>query len=262
MAVLIPVILFQGFASAAAEGANNNNNWSEIIANIPKYVFPAVFFSNMDGPFADSGLYPLGTIVYTVVVFIVTIKISYIESRTYTLFTHLFAFASIAIWFTYQFAYSRIVAWLNSRPNSGGGQEIGFDAIGLDFQFFNAQLTIWVILVFVLALTLILCDFTFYAWMRVGNKWDKIFIHLRKQHDQEESSSSAGTAQHHRHMSSSTNSLNASGNRDSLKHTQANLAKTALAEWRRLKLSYRDWARLIPWWQKWEAKNDVNPDGF
>lgn len=271
MAVLIPVILFQGFASSAvADGASNNNNWSDIISNLPKYVFPTVFFSNLDGPLGESGLYPLGTIVYTLVVFIVTIKIAYIESRTYTIFTHLFVFISLSIWFLYQFAYSRIVAWLNSRLNTGGGPDMGFDAIGLDYQFFNSQPLLWLIILFVCTLTLILCDFTFYAWLRIGNKWDKIFRYLSRHHDAgslETSSSGSGGGNGARALSTSTNSLNiasSSGHNrsESLKNTQANLAKIALAEWRRLKLRYRDWALLIPWWQKWEAENEVHPDGF
>ncbi|CAJ0863299.1 14311_t:CDS:2 [Entrophospora sp. SA101] len=53
-------------------------------------------------------LYELGLIVYTCVVFVVTIKIAYLECHNWTIITHITSFITIFGWFLYQTVYSYI----------------------------------------------------------------------------------------------------------------------------------------------------------
>ncbi|OUM68577.1 hypothetical protein PIROE2DRAFT_53189 [Piromyces sp. E2] len=62
----------------------------------------------------DNSLYFIGTVVFTSAIFIVTIKICYIESHNYTWFTHAAAFASIFLWFGFNFIYQRFAYILNT----------------------------------------------------------------------------------------------------------------------------------------------------
>lgn len=57
----------------------------------------------------DDGMYLLGAMVYTSVVFVVTFKIGFIESNNWTWANHLANWGSIAVWFIFQAVYSKLI---------------------------------------------------------------------------------------------------------------------------------------------------------
>ncbi|KAI9141568.1 hypothetical protein BKA69DRAFT_1038322 [Paraphysoderma sedebokerense] len=70
---------------------------------------------------STDSLYLLGTICYTIVVFVATIQVSYITPRTITLPLHVCAFFTLLIWFVWQMVYS--VVW--------SSLSLGYDQFGV-----------------------------------------------------------------------------------------------------------------------------------
>ncbi|KAF9436520.1 hypothetical protein BGZ76_003704 [Entomortierella beljakovae] len=56
----------------------------------------------------DEALFPMGVVVYTSIVFVVTIKIAYLETHNWSLVTHITTFLTFAAWFLYNTVYSFI----------------------------------------------------------------------------------------------------------------------------------------------------------
>ena len=93
--VFIPFILYNCFAPKSDNG--NGLSWN--LQNL--------FRRDGSSYLQDNALYFIGTIVFTSAIFIVTIKICYIESHNYTWFTHAAAFLSLFFWFGFNFIYQR-----------------------------------------------------------------------------------------------------------------------------------------------------------
>ncbi|ORX60795.1 phospholipid-translocating P-type ATPase [Piromyces finnis] len=119
--VLIPFILYNCFAPIPKD---DQYNYYEVKGN-PYYYeksglkwnLQKIFRSDGAMNVQDNSLLFIGTVIYTSAIFIVTIKICYIESHNYTWFTHAAAFFSIFFWFGFNFIYQRFSYILNMGEN-------------------------------------------------------------------------------------------------------------------------------------------------
>ncbi|CAG8497904.1 12942_t:CDS:2 [Ambispora leptoticha] len=87
-------------------------------------------------------LYELGLQVYTAVVFVVTIKIAYLECHNWTIITHITSFLTMLGWFLYQTLYSILYP---SNTNAGVTYDVQgtFQKIGIRPEFWvNIMITV------------------------------------------------------------------------------------------------------------------------
>jgi magnesium-transporting ATPase (P-type) len=107
--VFIPFILYNCFSPFSTvdyynmtkiNGIDTYYKKSGLLWNLTK-----LFRSDGAMNVQDNSLLFLGTVVYTSAIFIVTIKISYIENHNHVFLTHLAAFISLFLWFGFNFIY-------------------------------------------------------------------------------------------------------------------------------------------------------------
>ncbi|KAJ3057597.1 hypothetical protein HK102_011029, partial [Quaeritorhiza haematococci] len=140
VAVLVPAIMYSGLSDRTTQivspytfsPATTPNGSAESISGIwnslrsgERNMLSEIFFSDGTGPFQETSIYVIGTITYTITILLITLKISYIESHNWTLFTHLSALASLAAWVLYQWIYSNL--WPHLR-------DFGYDSKGMWFS--------------------------------------------------------------------------------------------------------------------------------
>ncbi|KAI9209541.1 uncharacterized protein BJ171DRAFT_608665 [Polychytrium aggregatum] len=89
--------------------------------------------SDLSGHSQEASLYVIGTLIYQIVVVIITFKISYIESHTWNIFTHFAAWASIAVWFIYEFVYPEVWPHLFDLGIDEAGMQYGLGPAFLPF---------------------------------------------------------------------------------------------------------------------------------
>ncbi|CAG8457910.1 83_t:CDS:2 [Ambispora gerdemannii] len=92
-------------------------------------------------------LYELGLQVYTAIVFVVTIKIAYLECHNWTIITHLTSFLTMLGWFLYQTLYSIMY------PSSTKGGNT-YDVRGT-FQHVGTRPEFWVTVIITVAIALL-----------------------------------------------------------------------------------------------------------
>jgi len=157
--VFIPFILYNCFSPFSTRDYYNMIN----INGVDTYYKKSGLFWNLTKLFRsdgamnvqDNSLYFIGTVVFTSAIFIVTIKVCYIESHNHTMFTHFAAFISIFFWFAFNFLYQRF------------GHLIFFNNEPVYYMWYNvfkspgmiAQAVLMVIITVITAL--VICDYAF-----------------------------------------------------------------------------------------------------
>ncbi|KAJ3210559.1 hypothetical protein HK099_008217 [Clydaea vesicula] len=158
VAVILPVFVYN--AAMFKDLLVGNFTSSRLIAG-RKYI-DEIFFSDMTGPYGDSSLISLGTISYTIVILVVTLKIGFVEAHNWTIFTAISAGCSIGVWWLYQFIYANL--W----PRLG---EFGYDALGLFYTLQNIQLQIWSIALLGTTVSLVLFDLSYHSIKILWSRW-------------------------------------------------------------------------------------------
>ncbi|KAJ3215202.1 Phospholipid-transporting ATPase IA [Clydaea vesicula] len=148
IAVIVPFYCYNGGLAYILNGTFLSNRSFGSANNF----LQQIFFSDATGKFSESSLISIGTVSYTLVILLVTMKISFLESHNWTIFTFLAAFFSIGGWWLFQAIYS--IVW----PYLG---EFGYDSLGLIFVLGDIQIQIWSISILGSILGLVLIDLNF-----------------------------------------------------------------------------------------------------
>jgi len=157
--------------------------WHSAVATIiPCIAFGALgtstYFQDSSGPFQDSSLLILGTIVYTSVIIICALKIGVVESRNWTVYTLGAGVITIGNWWIYQWVYSLV--W----PSLEG---FGYDSVGIynslgyvfcDVNSRNIMGTLWVVVFLATSIALILSDFVLKSVACMWSPWTYHMPHL------------------------------------------------------------------------------------
>jgi len=161
--VFIPFILYNCFSPLSTRDYYNMIN----IGGVDTYYIKSGLTWNLTKLFRsdgamnvqDNSLFFIGTVVYTSAIFIVTIKICYIESHNHTIFTHLAAFISLFLWFLFNFIYQRYahIFWFNNHTI---GEQVHFMWYNI---FKSPGMIVQAILMVVLTVVtaLVICDYAF-----------------------------------------------------------------------------------------------------
>jgi len=106
--VFVPFILYNCFAPrSTVDYYQHLDNNTYVKKNGLSWNLQKLFRSDGAMNVQDNSLYFLGTVVFTSAIFVVTIKICYIESHNHTIYTHIAAFLSLFFWFSFNFIYQR-----------------------------------------------------------------------------------------------------------------------------------------------------------
>ena len=131
-------------------------------------------FNDMSAAEGASSLYTFGTVIYTLAVFTACIKIGYIESGHWTLFTHLFFVITLIFWWSYQYTYS--MTWKITLS-------FGYSSAGIWDIFVSIQLLLWTVLLLVVVTNAMVCDFTLNTFKMV---WHNTFYPVQPREDDDE----------------------------------------------------------------------------
>ncbi|KAJ3192958.1 hypothetical protein HK101_005687 [Irineochytrium annulatum] len=105
VACMVPFIMYNGVwddNGLNLSGGATRGTRPTLANNDPN----VMWFSDMSGPDQEASLYALGVVTYSVVVLLVNIKVCYLNSYNWNMFTHIAFWLSIAVWWVFLFAYS------------------------------------------------------------------------------------------------------------------------------------------------------------
>jgi len=172
--VFIPFILYNCFTpfstvdfyekKSSTTGSNTYVEKSGLGWNLQK-----IFRGDGSMYLQDNSLLFIGTVIYTSAIFIVTIKICYIESHNHTIFNHIAAFLSIFFWFAFNFIYQRYAYPLSLSIYHRFESFLGFISVGepthyLWYNVFSSPSmvlqAVFMVLITVVA-ALVICDYAF-----------------------------------------------------------------------------------------------------
>ncbi|RKO83303.1 hypothetical protein BDK51DRAFT_33253, partial [Blyttiomyces helicus] len=160
VAVVIPFAMFDAFPTSDQDVAlRADSNPSPRFSSF----WYQVWHTDGTTPGQEEYMYSLGSAVYMIVVFIVTIKISYIEAHSWTILTHACAFASILVWFLFMLFYS----WVWPRL----GQSLGAEFAGMICLVTPTLLRTLLMWIPCVAASVLCCDFVWIAAEWLYGDW-------------------------------------------------------------------------------------------
>jgi hypothetical protein len=148
--------------------------WHSAVATIiPIIAYGTInssYFLDSSGPYQDSSLVILGSIVYTAVIIICLLKIGFLESHNWTWLTFGAGIITIANWWIYQGVYG--VLW----PNLG---DFGYDSVGIYEGLGNVQATLWAVVLLTIGIGLVLSDGVLVGIKAMWSPWNWFMVELR-----------------------------------------------------------------------------------
>ncbi|KAJ3285440.1 hypothetical protein HDU79_007340 [Rhizoclosmatium sp. JEL0117] len=239
LSVLLPAILYGGFS--ANTGTGNLTTPLFFGANSTAW-FQQVLLSDATGPYQETGLYPLGTISYTITILFCTIKVLYIESHNITSIHHIIGGLTFLVWIGYQFVYSYI--W---STKSVFGAETAYEYSGLFYPLINSQIRFWMIVILAVVVGLVLEDYSvkffellaqLVSWGYFGGRQDVVEVGGQTQPSQDVSTNGKGPRNNYEMVSEE--------------------AKIAAAH----AVGEHNWADEVAWWQFWEKAHGIGSSLF
>ncbi|KAJ3098718.1 hypothetical protein HDU97_003777 [Phlyctochytrium planicorne] len=271
VAVFIPVLIHNGF------GFRSISIWGPWNQSTSSSEAERFFCSDISGAWQESSIYALGTMSYTVIVMIVNVKVCYMDSHNWTLFTHLAFVISIAVWWVFTYIYA--IIW----PKLG---IFGFDTAGMWDGLNRSQTRYWAVQLFCIVLAVGLFDVVMHPGLwRFGSavitKKDKSFILKQQAEDAKKKGGSVSKKPSKSPKRSFTASIDTSqlSSKSSQSQKKPSVPKCvasglAAADFAKsLQHIVRgsaengvspddviDWSEIVPLWQLWEKENRIPPD--
>ncbi|KAI9350349.1 hypothetical protein BDR26DRAFT_833502 [Obelidium mucronatum] len=235
LSVLLPAILYGGFFNSAEKG--NIQSPLFFKANASSW-FQQVLLSDGTGPDQETGLYPFGTISYTITILFCTIKVLYIESHTITAVHHGIGALTFLVWIGYQFVYSYV--W---TPHSVFGSDTAYEYSGLYFPIIHSQIRFWAVVILSVVIGLVVEDISlkFFELLAYLVRWG----HLGGRREVVEVG-----GQTHRGESS----RQPRNNYERVFEEARVAAMHATGE--------HNWAEEVAWWQFWEKAHGIGSSLF
>jgi len=166
--IFIPFILYNCFTPYSTteyyyDSVDDNGNITYYQKQGLSWNLKKIFKSDGAMHIQDNSLFFLGTIVFTSAVFIVTIKVCYIENHNHTIFTHLAAFLSLLFWFGWNFIYYKFSYLIGFGENV---HELWYNVFSSPAMIIQASLLVLLTVV----CALVICDYAFaviWSWFNL-----------------------------------------------------------------------------------------------
>ncbi|KAI8850390.1 hypothetical protein BC829DRAFT_389315 [Chytridium lagenaria] len=116
--------------------------WHSVVSVfIPLFMYGGLYVTNesrclsgnMTTELQESSLYAIGNLTYTIVILLVNVKVCYMDSHNWTIFTHISFGATLIVWWAFTIIYS----------NLSSIKVAGFSFIGLETASTSNQLKYW-----------------------------------------------------------------------------------------------------------------------
>jgi len=156
--VFIPFILYNCFSPFSTvdyyqeKSSSDNGNITYVKKSGLGWNLQKLFRGDGSMYLQDNSLLFIGTVIYTSAIFIVTIKICYLENHNHTIFTHLAAFLSIFFWFAFNLLYQKFAYILNVGEQV---HHLWYNVFSSSSMFLQAVLMVLITVVS----ALLLCDY-------------------------------------------------------------------------------------------------------